>query len=166
MKISLIVAISENGVIGKNNQLPWHLPADLKYFKSLTTGHCVIMGRKTYESIGKPLPNRFNIIITRSRDFTPPGCLVVNSIEEAIKAGKNCKTEVFIIGGADIFKQSLKLANRIYLTKIHKTFEGDTFFPYPDPKEWHQVSEEKKSYDEKNPYDYSFLVFERIHSAL
>src|SRR5271165_6767188 len=127
MKISIVVAISENHVTGKDNKLLWHLPNDLKHFKEITTGHTVIMGRKTYDSVGKPLPKRRNIIITR-QPITIEGCEVVNSIEAALVLCKD-ENEVFIVGGAEIYKQSIKLTDRIYLTIVHKKFEGDSFFP-------------------------------------
>src|SRR5688572_12900955 len=140
MLVSIIVAVSENQVIGKNNQLPWHLPADLKYFKKLTTGHHMIMGRKTFESIGKALPNRISIIITRNTAYpVPEGCILVHSLEEAIKAVKS-DNEVFIIGGAEVIKKALDRAHRIYLTEIHAVIEGDTFLAPLDQSVWKEVS--------------------------
>lgn len=154
--ISLIVAMDKNRLIGNNNQLPWHLPADLKHFKEITTGHPIIMGRKTYESIGKPLPNRKNIIITRQPDFNAQGCIVANSIEDAVKKAGNPE-EIFIIGGTEIFKQSLDLADKIYLTEIHHSFDGDTYFPNLDNK-WKETERVTFNPDEKNLYPYSFVT--------
>ena len=158
MKISLIVAQSKNNVIGKNNQLPWHLPADLQHFKQITMGKPIIMGRKTFESIGKPLPGRNNIVISRNQQLSIPGCTVFHSIESALAAMK-AEPEVMIIGGADLFLQALPLAHRIYLTVIDAEFEGDTFFPVLDAKVWTLVSEALHLPDEKNRYSYRFLVY-------
>lgn len=140
--LSLLVAMSKNRVIGKNNQLPWHLPEDLKYFKSLTMGHPIIMGRKTYESIGKVLPGRINIIVTRQKDYVIPSAIVVNSIQSAFTAGfeeNSEKNEAFVIGGEEIFHQALIFSQRIYLTEIQKTFDGDTFFPELNSQEWRET---------------------------
>jgi dihydrofolate reductase len=158
MTVSIVVAISENHVIGKDNKLLWHMPNDLKHFKEITTGHTVIMGRKTYESVGKPLPKRRNIIITRQA-ITIEGCEVVNSIEAALAlcAGEQ---EVFIVGGAEIYKQAMRLTDRIYLTIIHKEFEGDSFFPEINNEEWKSVAREDHQPDEKNPLPYSFITYE------
>jgi dihydrofolate reductase len=163
--ISAIAAMAENRVIGKNNQLPWHLPADLTHFKTITTGNCILMGRKTYESIGKPLPNRTNIILTQQPEFAAPGCIVVNSFEEALThslAEKN--KELIIIGGAQIYTQLLPQIERIYLTIIHHLFDGDVFFPELDTREWHEAARETHRADEKNKYAYSFTRLERIKS--
>ncbi|MCO5948710.1 dihydrofolate reductase [Mucilaginibacter flavidus] len=160
MTISIVVAISENRAIGKDNKLLWYLPNDLKHFKAITSGHTVIMGRKTYESVGKPLPNRRNIIITR-QDIQIEGCEVVNSIKAALEL---CRTEreVFIVGGAEIYKQSLHLTDRIYLTVVHKQFEGDSFFPEIKKTDWLQVSREDHQPDEKNSLPYSFITYEHV----
>ncbi len=156
--IKVIVAISKNRVIGDSNKLIWHLPADLKRFKEVTTGHPIVMGRKTYQSIGRPLPNRRNIIITRDEEFEVEGCEVVNSIEEALLlTNSNC----FIIGGGEIYKQSLNLAEQIYMTQIDEEFEGDTTFPELD-RSWYVSKKEDFSSDEKNPYNYSFTFYERF----
>ena len=160
MTISIITAVSENNVIGLDNKLPWHLPADLKHFKSTTMGHHIIMGRKTFESFGKPLPDRVNIIITRQRDFKAGDCIVVHSLEEAIRAVKN-DDEPFICGGAAIYKEALQIANKMYLTRIHGSFEGDTFFPEFDQSSWKEIQREEFEPDERNPHRYSFSVFER-----
>ena len=156
---TIVVAISENHVIGKDNQLLWYMPADLKHFKDITTGHTVIMGRKTYDSVGKPLPNRRNIIITR-QPLTIAGCEVVNSIEQALSLCKD-EAEVFIVGGAEIYKQAMSLTDRIYLTIIHKEFEGDSFFPEINASEWKEVFREDHQPDHKNPLSYSFITLER-----
>jgi dihydrofolate reductase len=160
MIISIVVAISENHVIGKDNKLLWHLPNDLKHFKEITTGHTIIMGRKTYDSVGKPLPNRRNIIITR-QNITIPGCEVVNSIEAALALCAD-ENEVFIVGGAEIYRQSIKLTNRIYLTVVHKDFEGDSFFPEINKDEWKEVLHEDHEPDHKNPLPYSFITLKRV----
>jgi len=156
---TIVVAISENHVIGKDNKLLWYMPNDLKHFKEITTGHPVIMGRKTYDSVGKPLPNRRNIIITRKK-ITIEGCEVVNSIEEAFLLCTD-EPEVFIVGGAEIYRQSINLTDRIYLTIIHKEFEGDSFFPEISKKEWKEVFREDHQPDHKNTLPYSFITLER-----
>jgi len=158
--ISIIVAVSQNGVIGKNNQLPWRLPADLKRFKSLTMGHPILMGRKTFESIGKPLPGRTNIVISRQKEFACCGAIAAASLEEALQKCEDEK-EVFVIGGHTIFEQALPLTDRIYLTLIHHDFEGDAFFPLPDPKIWKETSREDLPATQENPYSYSFLTLEK-----
>ncbi len=158
MKISLIVAFDENQLIGNNNQLPWHLPADLKHFKTITMGHHMIMGRKTFDSIGKPLPGRVSVIVTRQKDLNIDGCVVVNTMDEALEKCKS-QEEVFIIGGAQIFKCTLPTATDLYVTQIHHQFEGDTWFPEISEKEWMEVSREKVKADEKNVWDYSFIRY-------
>ncbi len=161
MKISMIVAADEKNGIGKNNELLCHLPADLKYFKNLTTSHAILMGRKTYESIGKPLPNRTNIIISRNTNALE-GCHVFNSIEAGIDFAKTLnETELFIIGGDSIYKQSLALTQTIYLTRTHHIFEADAFFPSLE-NDWKLIKETNHLADEKNKFDYSFMVFERV----
>jgi len=160
--ISAIAAMAENRIIGKNNQLPWHLPADLKHFKAVTTGHPILMGRKTYDSIGRPLPNRTNIILTRNPSVDIPGCKVVTSIQEAIQLASNENVqELFIIGGAEVYRQLLPQIQRLYLTIVHQNFDGDAFFPELDAKEWREVSRERHEPDEKNAYAYSFVRLER-----
>jgi dihydrofolate reductase len=156
--IKIIVAMSKNRVIGMDNSLIWHLPNDMKNFKKLTTGHAVVMGRKTYQSIGKPLPYRRNIIITRDPDFEAEGCEVVNSLEEALLL---CFSNCFIIGGGEIYKQSLPIAHQIYMTQIDEEFEGDTTFPELD-KSWYVSKKEDFNKDEKNNYNYSFIFYERF----
>ncbi len=165
MTVSIIVAVSQNDVIGKDNQLPWHLPADMKYFKETTTGHHIIMGRKTYEALGKPLPNRTNIIITRQTDFTVSGCVVVNDLQSALDYAKNQgETECFIIGGGDIFIQAMVWTERLYITRIAHEFDGDTFFPHLETNDWKLVKEERHMPDPKNRYPYVFLVYDRNYN--
>ena len=165
MIISIIAAVAENNVIGKNNDLPWHLPADMKYFKDKTMEHCVIMGRKNYDSIPlkyRPLSGRTNIIVTRQKNFSAPGCVVVNSVEEGLDFAKSKnETEAFIIGGGQIFRHSQKLADKIYLTRIHSAIDGDVHFPVLNPEEWQEESVQHCKVDEKNKYDFSFLTYVR-----
>lgn len=156
--ITIIAAIANNNAIGKNNQLIWHLPADLKRFKKVTSGHHIIMGRKTYESLGKPLPNRTTIIITRNKNYKQNNCIVVNSLNEAIKAAQ-ADENPYILGGAEIYKQALKIADRLDLTIIHHSFEADAFFPKINYKIWKEVSREDYKADEKNKYNYSFVTY-------
>jgi len=160
MIISLIYAASQNGVIGIDNRLPWRLPADMKRFRNLTTGHHVLMGRKTYESIGKPLSGRTNIIITRQQNYQAGGCLIAASLERAISLCQD-DNEIFIIGGATIYQQALEFANRIYLTIIHEEFKGDTFLFDIDKTIWQETSREDFEPDEKNKFRYSFLILEK-----
>jgi dihydrofolate reductase len=160
MNISIIVAISENNAIGKNNQLLWHLPADLKHFKEITSGHPILMGRKTYDSIGRPLPNRRNIVITRQQDLQIAGVEIVNSVDEAIALCAN-EAEVFIIGGAEIYKSAIANTNRIYLTTVHQHFDADAFFPLIDYKDWEETTQEYHTADEKNNVAYTFSTLER-----
>jgi len=162
MKISIIVAMAANGVIGRDNQLPWHLPADLKHFKQTTMGKPILMGRKTWESIGRPLPGRTNIVITRDSTYSAAGCEVVNSIDAAITAAGE-QDEVMVIGGAELYRQVLPDTDTIYLTRIHKAFDGDTHFPDIRNTEWHQVERVDHEADEKNSHDYSFIRLDRIH---
>ncbi len=159
--ISIIVATCENQGIGKGNQLLWHLPNDLKFFKRITSGHTVIMGRKTFESIGRPLPNRRNIIITRQKDFEADGVIKAASISEALRLTAD-ESEVFIIGGAEIYRQTLPLANRIYLTKVSAQLDADAFFPVLSPDEWEIKTTEDHPADEKHTYAYSFVIMDRI----
>jgi dihydrofolate reductase len=157
MGLSLIVARASNGVIGKDNQLPWRLPADLKYFKAVTMGKPIVMGRKTFESIGRPLPGRQNIVVTRNPDFISAGITVVHSVEAAI-AVANEAAEIMLIGGTELYTLSLALADRIYLTAIHQDFDGDAHFPALD-SQWHQVSRDDHVSDDGLAY--SFCVFEK-----
>lgn len=158
--VTIVVAIAQNHAIGRDNQLLWNLPRDLKHFKDITTGHTVIMGRKTYESVGKPLPKRRNIIITR-QNITIEGCEVVASIEDALALCAD-EEEVFVVGGAEIYRQAMHLTNRIYLTIVKKDFEADSFFPPIDAEEWKTVAQEDFEPDEKNPLPFSFITLERM----
>lgn len=152
--------MDENRLIGKDNDLVWHLPNDLKHFKNLTAGHAIIMGRKTFESLGKPLPKRTNIIVTRNSDFKAEGCLVCNSIEEAIKLASE-DPQPFIVGGAEIYKLALPLAHTMELTRVHGEYEGDTWFPEWEDKNWKLVSEESHQADEKHEVAYTFYRYKR-----
>lgn len=159
--ITIIAAIGLHNELGKNNDLIWHLPADLKRFKSVTTGHHILMGRNTFESIGKPLPNRTSVIITRNNDYFKDGCLIANSIEDAIDLTEG--KDAFIIGGAQIYEQALakNLADKLDVTIVHENFEADVFFPEIDTNIWKEVSREDFKADAKNKYDYSFVSYER-----
>lgn len=159
--ISLIVAMDDHRVIGKDNQLPWRLPEDLKFFKRVTMGHPIAMGRKTHESIGRLLPGRENIVITRNLSFQSEGCIVFRSIMDFVKYCKKNDDEVFVIGGAEIFKETLDQADRLYMTVLHHEFQGDTYFPEFEKEKWELHSSQKGIKDEKNPYDYEFLMYER-----
>jgi len=162
MIVSLVVAASENNAIGKNNQLLWHLPNDLKFFKNITWGMVVVMGRKTFESVNKPLPGRINIVITRQADWTSEGTITAVDLKDGlIKAeATNCK-EIFIIGGGEIYKQSMAVADKIYITRVHATLEGDTFFPEISEDYWKLTSNDEFGKDEKNQYTYSFQTWEK-----
>jgi len=163
--ITLIAAVGENNAIGKNNQLLWHLPNDFKRFKKITTNHFIIMGRKTFESFPKPLPNRTHIVISRQKNYAPNGCIVVSNLEKAIEiCPKN--QEVFIIGGGEIYNQSIIIADKLDITKVHHSFDGDVFFPEIDLKTWKLTTTIFNNKDEKHQYDYSFQVFERIKPLL
>lgn len=160
--VNLIVAVANNDVIGSKNDLPWYLPADLKHFKELTTGHTVVMGRKTFESIvqrlGHPLPNRRNIVITRQTDFIHDGVEVVHRVDDIKKLND---TDIFIIGGAEIYAQTLDIADKLYVTEVKADIEGDTYFPVIDPTVWREVSREAHIKDEHNNYDLDFVVYQR-----
>ncbi len=160
MIISLIAAIGKNRVIGNKNSLPWSLPADMKHFKELTTGKPVIMGRKTFESIKKPLPNRTNIIITHDPNYKAEGCIIAHSLDDALKAAENQK-EVMIIGGSQIYKEFLPKADKLYLTLIDADFDGDAYFPEYEIEEWKETAYEEHERDKDNPYNYTFLVLTR-----
>ena len=163
MLISAIAAISSNRVIGKDNQIPWYLPADLKFFMQTTQHHHVLMGRKNYQSIGKPLPRRTNVIITRDPFFVSTGCVVVHSIEEALQvAYENEEQEAFIIGGGQIYEQAMPFVNKIYLSEIDLKIDGDVFFPELDPEEWSMDSEEFRAPDEKNMHAFTIRVYNRL----
>ncbi len=161
MIISMIAAMAKNNVIGIKNGLPWDLPADMKHFREITSGKTVIMGARTFESIGKALPKRRNIVITLDKNQIAEGAEIVFSLDEAIESCKN-EGEVMIIGGASIYRQFLPKAQRVYLTVIDGKFEGDAFFPEMDMNEWKIVNEEKHEADEKNSHPYTFKVFERV----
>lgn len=158
--ISLVVAMANKRVIGKDQQMPWHMPADLAHFKKVTLGHPIIMGRKTYESIGRPLPGRQNIVVTR-QNITIDGCDIAHSLDEALSIVNN-KEQIMIIGGGVLFLEALPIAQRLHLTLIDLDVEGDTFFPEWNPDEWQMISEEAHAADSKNPYDYRFITLERI----
>ena len=158
--IILIAAAAQNNALGKNNQLVWHLPNDFKRFKALTTGHHIIMGRKTFESFPKPLPNRTHIVISRQDDYSPEGCIVVDSMEKALEIVPKDKN-VFIIGGGEIYRIGIHLADKIELTRISETFEADTFFPEIDPDQWELEQEEFHSKDENHQYDFCYQTFVR-----
>lgn len=160
MRIALIVAMAENRVIGRNNQLPWRIPADLRHFKALTLGKPVIMGRKTYESIGRPLPGRDNIVITADSGYQAEGCQVVHSVEQALEAAGSCE-EAMIIGGANLYRQTLENADRLYLTLVKAEPEGDTWFPEIGLQQWREIERQAHTADESNEYDYDFVVLER-----
>ena len=163
MHRSLVVAMSRNRAIGRDNQLPWRLPADLAFFKRVTMGHPVIMGRRTYESIGKPLPGRLNIVVSGNRDFRAPGCTVVGSMEEALRAAAGAE-EVSIIGGSSIFAAALPHADTIYLTEVDADVEGDVFFPPFDRSQWRETELERHAPDERHAYPFRILKLERKRS--
>ena len=165
MTLSFIVAVSDNNAIGRNNQLPWHLPEDLKFFKRTTLGKPVVMGRKSYESLGKPLPGRLNVVLSRQNNMElPEGVLLFNNIEDAVAAmAKTDNEEVFIIGGGKVFEQSMQLVDRMYITRVHGTIpDADVFFPNIDHTHWKLVWEEHHEKDEKHQYAYTFQRYERI----
>ena len=162
----MIAAATENNVIGKDNDLPWHLPDDMKFFVNKTKGHHVLMGRKNYESIPhkfRPLPNRPNVVITRQRDYLAEGCSVVHSLEEGLEMASNAQEkEAFIIGGGEIYTLGMSLAQRLYITEIHTTLEGDAFFPQIDPAQWTEIERTHHPKDERHPYSFDFVTYERV----
>jgi dihydrofolate reductase len=158
--LSLVVAMARNRVIGRNNQLPWHLPAELAHFKRVTLGHPVVMGRRTYESIGKSLPGRLNIVVTRNPDFRAPGCTVVASLEAAWKAAGDA-AEVSVIGGTSLFRAALPIADRIHLTEVQADIPGDTFFPEFDRGEWVETEVARHGADERHAHAFRILLLER-----
>jgi dihydrofolate reductase len=163
-KLTFVVAIDEDRGIGRNNQLMWSLPNDLRHFKAMTVGRPVIMGRKTYESMGRPLPSRLNIIVSRDSGFkAPPECVVVPSLEKALQAAPPNTPEVAIIGGGTLFHQTLDAVDTIHLTEVHAHCGADTFFPQIEPDQWRETSRERHAADAKNAHDYSFVTLERIH---
>jgi dihydrofolate reductase len=161
--ISIIVALAKNRVIGIENRLPWHLPGDMQWFRRHTLGKTVVMGRKTYESIGKPLPDRRNVVVTRAADFSAPGCIVVHSLDEALAVAPG--SELMIMGGEDIYRQTLPRADRLYLTLVDAEVHGDAWFPDFDWSEWREIERTAMPADERNPHPYSFLVLERSHKG-
>ena len=165
MILSIIAAVANNNVIGSNNRLVWHIPADLKHFKKTTMGHTLIMGRRTFESLGKPLKGRTTIVVTRKSDYDAGGCTVAGSVKEAIRMVRNEK-EVFIAGGADIYNQTIDLyqTRRMYITRIYANFEGDAFFPEIDPGKWELTDIQEHQPDEKNIYPYAFMEYRKISS--
>ncbi|MCI3984901.1 dihydrofolate reductase DfrA [Bacillus vallismortis] len=162
--ISFIFAMDANRLIGKDNDLPWRLPNDLAYFKKVTSGHSIIMGRKTFESIGRPLPNRKNIVVTSAPASKFPGCTVVSSLKDVLDICSDPE-ECFVIGGAQLYTALFPYADRLYMTKIHHEFEGDRHFPEFDETNWKLISSEQGIKDEKNRYDYEFLVYEKKNSS-
>ena len=160
--VAIVVAMAEGNVIGARNDLPWYLPADLKHFKEITSGHTVVMGRTTFESIltrlGKPLPNRRNVVLTRDPAFASHGVEIIHNIEDIRSLGD----DIFVIGGAQVYAATIHLANRLYVTEVHARIDGDAHFPAVDPAIWREASHEKHSSDEKNQYTYDFVVYERI----
>jgi len=163
MQIIIIAALSDNYIIGIDNKLPWSLPKDLRHFRELTLGKPIIMGRKTHESIGRILPNRRNIVLSRNKDFSPTDCEVYNSLEQALNK-LHSYPEVFIIGGTDLYQQALPLATKMYLTLVHHDFIGDAYFPKWDAKEWEVVKQQDFQPDESNRYAFSFIVLRRAGS--
>jgi dihydrofolate reductase len=157
---TIIAAIAENNALGKNNDLIWHLPADLIRFRKTTTGHHIIMGRNTFESIGKPLPNRTTVIISRNKDYKAEGCITVDSLETALEIAKNDDSP-FIIGGAQIYEKAINLVDQLDITEVHHKFEADVFFPKIDLSIWKETKREFFKADEKNSYDYSFVSYIR-----
>ncbi|WP_322970990.1 dihydrofolate reductase [Faecalibacter sp. LW9] len=163
--IKLIVAKASNNVIGDKNNLIWHLPNDLKHFKNLTTGHPIIMGRKTYESLGRPLPNRTNIIITRDQNFIDDQIIITHSLEQALAKANEIQEDVFVIGGGEIYKHAMEYVDIIYLTEVHHEFNGDTYFPEIDEESFEEVERVHHMKDEKHPYSYSFITYKRIKDS-
>lgn len=159
--ITIVVAMGHNNVIGADNQLLWHLPRDLKHFKNLTSGHPIIMGRKTYESIGRPLPNRTNIVVSQRENWFEEGILIVGTIKEALKFAQRIDKDIFILGGGSIYQQTLDKADRLEVTLVDVNIEGDTFFPEIDTRVWEKIAEVAYDKDEANPYNLSFQTFER-----
>lgn len=167
MRVSIIAALDTNGVIGRDNELPWRLSGDLKHFKALTMGHHLLQGRKTWDSVGKPLPGRVNVVITRAEDYRREGFVTVHSLDEGLALAERAgEDEAFVGGGAEIFAQALHRAGRMYLTRVHAEVEGDTYFPeFDDVSEWQLTDAEHFEADEKNEYPYSFLTYERAAAA-
>ncbi|HAJ77201.1 MAG TPA: dihydrofolate reductase [Gammaproteobacteria bacterium] len=170
MKLALICAMADNRVIGRNNNLPWHLAEDLKYFKRVTMGNCIIMGRKTWESIGRVLPGRTNIVVTANPDYLAEGVRVVHSLEEALSLAESISEidgseEAFIIGGAGLYQTALPMAQRFHLTRVHADVEGDTYLAEFDQSQWREISRQEFQKSDTNPYDYSICLLERINGV-
>jgi len=163
VKLAIIVSVAENGVIGSGNQLPWRLPDDLKRFKALSLGKPIVMGRKTYDSIGRPLPGRLNIIVSRRGDLRIEGCTIVSSLSDAIAAAGNVE-EIVIVGGADIYRQVLPQVQTIHLTRVHATVPGDVYFPELAPDEWHEVATEYHPADDRHAHSFTFQTLQRVAS--
>ena len=162
MTIAIMAAKAQNNVIGKDNDLVWHLPADLKHFKKTTNGHYVIMGRKTFESLGRPLPGRLNIVVTRNQDFYLEGAIVVTGLQEALEFAKEQRQKlVFILGGGEIYRQSMEVADVLFITEIHQAFDGDTTFPDISDNLWKEAERDDYPSDEENDYAYSFVKYIR-----
>ena len=159
--INIVVAKASNNVIGAKNDLIWHLPNDLKHFKSLTSGHPIIMGRKTFESVGRPLPNRTNIVVTRDQNWNAEDIEIASSLQKAIEAAKKIDDDIYILGGGNIYKQAIEFTDVLYITEVHHEFDGDTYFPEIDSDEWEEVEREDFKKDEKHLYAYSFVTYKR-----
>ncbi|MCX6217425.1 dihydrofolate reductase [Spirosoma sp.] len=163
MKISLIAAVAQNGIIGRENDLPWHLPDDFAFFKRKTSHHPIIMGRKSLEALGKPLPNRTNIVLTRNTEFSAEGVTIVHRLDEAIAEAEAInQIEIFVIGGAEIYKMALPIATTLYLTEIHQDFEGDAYFPAFDKSEWKELSRRPHPADERHAVSFDFVEYEKV----
>ncbi|AZA61334.1 MULTISPECIES: dihydrofolate reductase [Chryseobacterium] len=160
---TIVVAMGEKNEIGSGNQLLWHLPKDLKHFKDLTSGHPIIMGRKTYESIGKALPNRTNIVVSRKKNWFQEGILIVGSIKEAVKFAKKIDENIFIIGGGNVYEQTMEIADRLEVTLVKANLEADTYFPKINDKIWKKTEETCHEKDEKNQYDFCFQTYEKVN---
>ncbi|WP_045688054.1 dihydrofolate reductase [Hymenobacter sp. AT01-02] len=158
---ALVVAVADNGVIGGENRLLWHLPLDLQHFKQLTQGHPIVMGRRTFESIGRPLPNRTNIVVTRQLDWQVEGCQVAHSVPQALEMARAVNEDVMVIGGGEVYRQALPAADTVYLTEVHYAFEGDVVFPDLNPLEWREETRERHEPDAKHAYAFSFVTLRR-----
>lgn len=159
--IAIVVAVADNGVIGRDNQLIWHLPDDLKHFKNITLNHPIIMGRRTFEAIGRPLPKRRNIVVTRQADWQAEGCEVTFSVPDALETARATDEQIFVIGGGEIYRQALPAADTVYLTEVHHDFEGDVVFPDLLPGEWREETRERHEPDDKHAYAFSFVTLRR-----
>ncbi len=160
-RISIIVAMAQNRTIGINNSLPWRCPEDLRHFKALTMGHHMIMGRKTFDSIGKPLPGRTSVVVSRNPSLEIEGCIVAHSLGDAIAACAG-DTEIFVVGGADLYAQALPLVNKLYVTEIRQSIEGDAHFPEFEKKQWREIAREQHSQDQPQPLEYHFVTYEKL----